>query len=88
MICLFSLYLSQNFVFNWIWNFPSGSPNSDCTIDDSCDLSTASFSVTSVAVGPVPYSLILDGNAAVSAELPPGYGPPNVPPLFAMQVSG
>ncbi len=40
------------FVYNWGFDFTSNSPFGDCTIDNSCDLTVASFDVSTVAVAP------------------------------------
>jgi hypothetical protein len=58
-----SSFNSRMFVYNWKFSFPSNSPYADCTLDNSCDLSTTSFEVSNVYTAHIPYSLILNGNS-------------------------
>ena len=58
-----SSFNSRMFVYSWKFQFPPNSPYADCTLDNSCDLSTTSFEVTNVYTARIPYSLILNGNS-------------------------
>ena len=58
-----SSFNSRMFVYSWKFSFPANSPYADCTLDNSCDLTSTSFEVTNVYTAHIPYSLILNGNS-------------------------